>query len=362
MVVLKMKFNFYFLFLGLLISCVHRAELSVDEVPSELPKIEVLINKEPFDGYLFLRSITSGTQFMINSKGRVIWYQQSDTILPIEFTPYKHSYLSLYNNKLNKEHLHEITYEGDTLLNLSFGENGYDRHLHHEIIKDDNNDILALTYEVINIDLSSVGGKQNDTLKTNGIIKLSRTGKKLWSWIPTQVLDPITFPEINKYKMDWGHANALMIDEDGNYLISWRDFNQIWKINSKTGGILWKYGAQQTEHPEDRFYQQHSINRNMDGDYMVFDNGMDSIRKYSRAVMFNKFGDTIHNTHSIDLADSLFTTKKGSVYQFEKDRFLFCSTMSNLLVVTNKKGEVLWLAKSDEEFYRAYYLDRSVLE
>lgn len=358
----KLKINFYLLLLVLFASCGQRQGLREEVIPPDLPKIHILINKEGFDDYLFLRSTSAGAQFMINSNGKVVWYQQSDTLLPIEFAPYAHSYLSLYAGQSPREQLHEITYEGDTLLKLSFGTNGYDRHLHHEIIKDDNNDILGLTHEVINIDLSRVGGKQNDTLKTNGIIKLSRTGKKLWSWAPNQVMDPIAFPEINKHKTDWGHANALMIDQDGNYLISWRDFNQIWKISSISGEILWKYGAQFIKRPEDRFYQQHSINRNLDGDYMVFDNGMDSIRRSSRAVMFNNFGGTIRNTHSIGLADSLFTTKKGSVYQFDKDRFLFCSTMSNLLVITDREGNVLWMAKSTEGFYRAYYLDKDVLE
>ena len=39
--------------------------------------------------------------------------------------------------------------------------------------------------------------------------------------------------------------------------------------------------AQFIKRPKDRFYQQHSINRKPDGDYMVFDNGMDSIRRSS---------------------------------------------------------------------------------
>ena len=105
---------------------------------------------------------------MINSNGKVVWYQQSDTLLPIEFAPYAHSYLSSMRQS-PREQLHEITYEGDTLLNLSFGKKRVrPAFAPMRIIKDDNNDILASTHEVINIDLSRVAGKQNDTLKTNG--------------------------------------------------------------------------------------------------------------------------------------------------------------------------------------------------
>ncbi len=349
----------YLILFGLVFSCTQHSQIADLEIPSSLPKFEIFINNgEAFDGYIFLRKIVSpGVQFMINSEGQIVWYQISDTTILRVYTPYDRSYLALYSNK----EIHEITYDGDTLLKLSYGDGGFDRILHHEILKDSNDDILALTKEIILIDLSELGGKQSDTIKTDGIIKLSRTGQKLWSWSLEHVMDPLTYPEINRYKNDWGHANAFAIDDDGHYLISWRDFDQIWKINSESGEIIWKYGAETINRTQDKFYQPHSIHRNLDGDYMVFDNGIANIRRSSRAVMFNRFEDSIRNTLTIDLPDSMFTVKQGSVYQFAEDRFLFSSTMRNSLIITNRKGDILWLAKSDHEFYRAYYLDKAIL-
>ena len=95
---------------------------------------------------------------------------------------------------------------------------------------------------------------------------------------------------------------------------------------------------------------------------MVLDNGIANIRSTSRAVMFNSFGNLIRNTLTIDLPDSLFTFKQGSVYQFAEDRFLFSSTMSKTLIITNRQGDILWLAKSGHGFYRAYYVDKAILK
>jgi arylsulfate sulfotransferase len=355
-----MKTKLLYLFLScLIISCTERSPITDPAILSQLPDIEVLINEEgAFDGNIFLRKITSpGAQFAINSKGEVMWYQMSDSIITRVYTPYEKSYLALYT----KKEIHEITYNGDTLLKLSYGESGYDRILHHEIIKDGNNNIVAITEEILPLDLSGLGGEKFDTVRTHGIIKLSRTGEKLWSWSLDDVLDPLTYPEINRIKKDWGHANALSIDVDGNYLLSWRDFGQIWKINSESGEVIWKYGGESIANKADKFYGQHDININLDGDYMILDNGLASVRRYTRALMFNTFGDSIRNTLSIQLPDSLFTVRQGSVYQFAEDRFLFSSTMRKKLAVTNRKGDILWLAKSDAGFYRAYYIEKEVL-
>ncbi len=351
---------FYLILLSTVLSCNQRSHNIELEIPPTLPKFEILINTDKaFDGYIFLReSVSPGAQFMINKEGKIVWYQLSDTTILRVYAPYEKSYLALYSEK----EIHEITYDGDTVLKLSYGEGGFDKTLHHEIIKDSNNDILALTKEIIPIDLSKLGGKQIDTLKTDGIIKLSRTGAKLWNWSLEHVLDPLTYPDISKHKNDWGHANALFVDDDGHYLVSWRDFSQVWKINSKSGEIMWKYGAETISEMEDKFYHQHSITRNLDGDYMVLDNGVAKIRSYSRAVGFNNAGDSFRNTLKIDLPDSLFTFKQGSVYQFAEDRFLFSSAMSKSLVVTNRIGDILWMARSGHGYYRAYYLDREILK
>ena len=145
-------------------------------------------------------------------------------------------------------------------------------------------------------------------------------------------------------------------------MISWRDFNQIWKIDSRSGEIIWKYGAESIQDDNERFYKQHGIHRNMDGDYMLFDNGNARTRKTTRAVGFKEQNGEILNTLIISLPDSLFTFKQGNVTQFEDNRFLFNSTTTKTLIVTNRSGEILWLAKSDNAFYKAYVVNKNILK
>jgi len=346
---------------GLIISCSQRSELAEEDIPENLPKFEILVNNnDAFDGYIFLRKIGSpGAQFMINNEGKIVWFQLSDTTILRVYTPYEKSYIALYNNK----EIHEITYDGDTLLKLMYGNGGFDRPLHHEVVKDNQNHIVALTKEIIPYDLSRFGGDKLDTLTTDGIIVLSKNGEKLWHWSFKSVLDTMKYSDedIFQIRNDWAHANALFVDKDGHYLISWRDLDQVWKINSQTGEIIWKYGEGIIQDENLKFHKQHSIHLNLDGDYMIFDNGPNKVTWSSRAFIFNRIGNSFGNTFTINLPDSVFSNKQGSVYQFSKDRFLFSNTRTNTLYVTNKQGDVLWSAKSDIGFYRAYYLDREIL-
>lgn len=361
-----MKGNKYFpiciVALLFLASCSQNAEVPELDIPEDLPEFEILSNAgNVFEGYILLRKLDDpGATFMINSEGKVIWYQRADTTIVRVYKAYNDAYYSLQNNK----ELYKITYDGDTLLKLQFGEGGFDRTLHHEVFEDSKGRIVGLTNEIIPYDLTRFGGQENDTLITDGILVLSKEGEKLWHWSFDQVLDTLSSTEepIFQIKNDWAHANSIYEDVDGNYLISWRDLNQVWKINSNSGDIMWKYGGEGRLSETDRnFQRQHGVNVNLDGDYMIFDNLPDSIHFSSRAVAFNFADDELHNTLVINLPDSVFTQKEGSVFQFEKEKFLFCVTRTNDLIITNREGDILWHAKADIGFYRAYYLEPDVL-
>ncbi|MDW3194811.1 MAG: aryl-sulfate sulfotransferase [Cytophagales bacterium] len=328
-------------------------------IPSTLASFQVEVgNEQSFDGYIFLRQIVSpGAQMMIDSRGQVKWFQASDTALFRPYAPYDKSYVALYSDKV----IHDISYKGDTLVELRYGQNGFDRLLHHELVKDSEGNYVALTREFIPADLSEFGGESTDTIKTDGIIKLSATGEKLWHWSLDQEIDPLTFDGIKRVKKDWGHANALYIEEDGHYLVSWRDFNAIWKINSQTGEVIWKVGHDTFSDKTNYFYKQHGVHRNVRNEVVLFDNGDRRERGTSRAYAFRD-GNPVQTTDIITLPDSLFTFKQGSVYEMGKDQWLFSSTMNKRLIITDKDGEVTWMALSDQPFYRAYYLDSDFLK
>ncbi len=346
----------FLVLLVLLVGCSQsRSPIPVNALPAEVPTFDVLVNEmEDRAGYIFLRrTVNPGMQVMVNLQGEIMWYIAGDTTLFRAFHPYENSYVALHSDK----ELVEIGYNGDTLSYLVFGEGGFDRTLHHELIKYEGN-YIGLTKEQLRVQNPE---GEIDTIISDGILVLSEKGEKVWHWSIDQVIDPDTVKDITKYRKDWGHANALDVDTDGNYLVSWRDFNAIWKIDAEDGHLMWEYASDGISDVADQFYKQHAIQRNSEGDYMMFDNGLPRVRPVTRALAFREEGGAFTNTLSIALPDSLFSFKQGSVEQIDTNHFLFSSTQTGYLVITNRQGDILWLAKSDASFYRAYFLPETVL-
>jgi len=322
------------------------------ELPYKFPSFEIKKNNNyNFNGYIFLRTQTNpGIQLLINSNGVPLWYGMADTTLSRPFnTINSQSYLSLSSKSL----IEEITFTGDTVTSINTDKNV----VHHDILKHQNR-YIGLSYKYFELK----GNSKFSSLKGDGIVVYNADGKLLWEWNIFDFVDPID--EDNGYKIqeDWSHANGISIDSDGNFLISFRSFNQIWKINSLTGQIVWKLGINGDFDLSENeiFYQQHAIHKIDDDTYMLFDNGDAELRKSSRALIFklDEKNNDFQIEKSVFLPDDLFSFKQGSVYLFDQDKLLFASSVNSRVVITNMNGEVLWNLNSDYSFYRAYYLNK----
>lgn len=334
-------------------------EIKTGVLPDSLPEFTLVHNKgEVFDGYVLVRAVHKpGSMILLDNKANIVWYSVADTLLmnPFSLTNDK-NIISLYStNTIREQDLY-----GNIKFELKKGKKGLDKLLHHEIRRVQNDNILALTREEKMFDLSSKGGLLQDTVKADGIILLDSVGNKIWDWNIFDVADPLLYPEIMKYKSDWGHANSVNVLSDGNYIISFLLFSQVWKVNSKTGELMWKLGGEGDFDLEEEFlfFKQHAAHETLDGDILIFDNGTFT-RQSSRAIKFNINDDKMiaRSTMSTFLPDSLYSFKQGNVYQLGNGNLLFDVAMKNKIAITSSEGEVLWQVNSSVSHYRAYYLD-----
>lgn len=92
----------------------------------------------------------------------------------------------------------------------------------------------------------------------------------VWEWNLFEHLKP----EVPRY--DWSHCNTIEPDaRDGSLYLSARNLNSIFKIDRKSGDILWRLGEDGdfVMAPEDRFFHQHAPEIQPNGNLVVFDNG-----------------------------------------------------------------------------------------
>ena len=253
----------------------------------------------------------------------------------------------------------EISLSGDTLFQLKKGEKGLDKIIHHEILQDKNGHFVTLTQEKREIDLSSKGGTTKDTVCGDGILVLDKEGNKVWSWSVFDVLNPVSDPEILKNKSDWLHANSLSITQDENYLISFYQGRQIWKVNAKTGKIMWKLGKEGniSLSSSGLFSESHAVHFMDSAHLLLFENGVNV--KQSRIRSYNLEEENFKAVPALSLAvpEGLYSERMGSAYSIDKNCFLVCSSQAMFLTVMNEEGKILWKVRTAFIPYRAEFID-----
>ncbi len=231
--------------------------------------------------------------------------------------------------------------------------------IHHDVLMDAHHNICTLYRPKKIFDLSQVGGSGIDTLGGDGILVIDKTGKEIWKWSVWDHWDVKNDPNINEYKYDRFHMNALSFDKDSNFLVSVAVEDQIWKINSKTGKVMWKFGRNGDFKMDTAMYFsfQHSVNINSDRDLMLLDNSL--YRKESRGLSFHL--DTMNWTATTKICAPLpkakYTSRMGSSYLLPNGNLLQTSAKTGSVMVTTQSGnEILWELNSFFVPYRAEYI------
>ncbi len=339
------------------------AYFKTNSYPLPEPRFTLTIDSgDVFTGYILIRKVEyPSQQIILDNQGRIVWYQLLDSAVTRFYSWTENQTILSLNTE---DHIQEFDLEGNILFELKLGEKGFSKHLHHDIIRDEKKNILSLTRNMKLFDLTKFGGIKEDTVFGDGILVLDSTGNKVWEWDIYQHHNPLEHENIEQMKKDWSHGNALGIDLDGNYLVSFRNFHQIWKIDSESGEIVWKLGLNGDFEikKEDLFYSQHSVFINRFGELMLFDNGLPGT--VSRAISFKIKSDSIAlgGQYNVSLPPDLYTVKEGSAYLIEPDKILFSSTRNNVIVITDKEENILWQLNTPEPVYRAYYLEEGLFD
>jgi arylsulfate sulfotransferase len=328
-----------------------------------------ILPKEFRNGFMLLnKRYAPGIAYIVDYKGRIRWYHmvagvgfkvthftKDQTILSILGT---NDEPTSYGSQIL-----EINLNGDTLLNLKKGQKDFIYTIHHEILKNSRHQIVTIYEDKRAVDLSSIGGKKKDTVNGDGIIVMDTTGKKIWQWSVFDVLDPLTDPNLPKNKKDWLHANSLNYDTDSNYIISFYNTGQIWKIDSHTGKVIWKLGKGGTMKmsPDCNFTQSHAVHLNPYGNLMFFDNGVQNGQSEVFALKLDEQNETSKVELHFKLPKEIFNSRMGSAYMVNDTTILCCCSKRHILALVDRKGILLWTLETAMPPYRAEYLKKEQL-
>jgi hypothetical protein len=175
--------------------------------------------------------------------------------------------------------------------------NGYQTGF-HEFLLEPNGHAVVMSYHATTFDMRTIvpGGKPNCQLSLNIIQEQDAAKNPVFEWrnidhIPITDSDlPLTDARIN-----YSTLNAYDLDNDGNYLASFRGHSEIMKISRTTGEILWRWGSPRSQftfvgenaaNAPYYFSRQHDIRRLPNGNVSIFDNGDSRSPSYSRCVEY----------------------------------------------------------------------------
>lgn len=333
------------------------------------PKPELLPANFKKGFMLLAKRETPGTAYIVDYKGNLRWYHTVEgTGFKVAHFTKEQTILSILGT--NDEptsygsEILEINLQGDTLTHIKKGQGDLKQVIHHEILKKSDNEIVTITVDQKIIDLTSIGGKKRDTINGDGIMILDKKGKQLWKWSVFDELDPMKDKNLLKTKKDWTHANSLNYDKDGNFLLSFYNNGQIWKIDSKTGKVIWKLGKNGTMKmsPNTNFSQAHAAHIDQEGSLLFFDNGVDIKQSSVFALKVDEKGNTVNLDFHIKLPTDIYNDRMGSAYMIDKDAILVCCSKRHITVLTNKKGVLLWALESEIPPYRTQFIEEEKLK
>jgi hypothetical protein len=156
------------------------------------------------------------------------------------------------------------------------------------------------------------------------------TGKVLFEWHSLDHVSvgdsyaPILTP------CDYFHVNSIDVDLDGNLLVSARNTWGVYKLDRRTGEVIWRLGGKSGDfalEPGVEFMYQHDARAHPDGTLTLFDDGP---------------GDPSHQSRAIRIGLNTAQRRALLIQEFVHPTLITSAAMGNAQFLANGNAVVGW--------------------
>jgi Arylsulfotransferase (ASST) len=268
-------------------------------------------------GFIFVGPRTPGGQngqMILDNRGELIWFfpaaSEAETVTDFKVQQYRgQPVLTWWEGASTQGHgfghfaLRDQAYHKIAMIQVG---NGYDGGDLHEFRLSPQDTALVGVYNPLRWDLSSVGGPK-DGVVLDGIVQELEveTGRVLFEWHSIDHIDleesHIDPPSSVEDPFDFLHLNSIEIDNDGNLIVSGRHTWAAYKIDRRTGEVIWRLGGKKSSFAMGEgtaFAYQHDARVHDNSNFSLFDNRADSddANVASRGVVLNLNTDAMTAT------------------------------------------------------------------
>jgi hypothetical protein len=198
------------------------------------------------------------------------------------------------------------------------------------------------------------------------LIEEISNGLVVWQWDGSQ--DTSFYAnsvEENNYgdslvAQDYMHMNAMYIDPKDNGLVcSFRNQDQVIKINRQTGSIVWRLGGKNSDYrlySDQVFLRQHNPSLADSGQtLLLFDDGEATLRPESRVVEFrlDEANKVVKSFKSFSIPEP-FSSVMGSVQKIGDEYFIGGGSANYILEINYVTGQKVMEFTGSQTTYRAF--------
>jgi hypothetical protein len=217
---------------------------------------------------------------VIDNTGRVVWYHRFPDGAGLNFQPQPTGRYMAFPPMAGPAEFGKWQ-ELDPLGNLTraFGcADGLPTRFHDLIALPDGSYWLMCD-ETREMDLTAHGGVADAQVTGTQVQHVSGSGDVLFQWSPFDHFDITDLDPASRTgsMVNWTHGNAIDLDDEGNLLISFRSLDEIAKIETSTGGVLWRLGGRRNQFSflntsSPAFIRQHGLRVTGRSQLMLLDN------------------------------------------------------------------------------------------
>jgi hypothetical protein len=248
--------------------------------------------------------------------------------------------------------------------------NGYDLDL-HELKLTPAGTALVMSYVVVPWDLTKLGGRRDGLVEDNVVQEIDvETGALLFEW---HALGTIGLGESYRPAPRGGgkvhdpyHLNSVDLDADGNLVLSARHTNAVYKVDRRTGNVIWRLGGKRSSFamgPGTEFKLQHDARVHDDGTITLFDNVAEDLPargRRSRGMTLALDGErrTASLVRELEHPDEILSPTQGSMQALGGGgAFVGWGGLQPLFTEFDRDGRTVFDARfraKGVETYRAY--------
>lgn len=322
-------------------------ELATADLPSDIPRYTAS-GSNPSPGYVVFAAGLYGV--VIDNTGRVVWYHRFPNGLGLSFAPQpngRYTARLVTPNPADTERWVEIDPLGNATRTLGCVNDLQARF--HDVLVEPDGGYWLMCDEIRTMDLTSFDGVADARVIGTAVQHISPSGALSFHWSPFDHFEitDVDYRERSDTIVNWTHGNAVDLDTDGNLLVSFRNLNEITKINVATGEVIWRLGGRRNQFrfvdtAMPAFAQQHSVRVDGAGSFVLLDNVGNPSASGAERYAIDEKAMTARLVRSYTASPQVVTQIGGSTQPLSGGRTLVSFGTAGRVEEYDNTGAVMW--------------------